>query len=558
MAKKIIDNKRPINTPIRKDEDLIIDKILLNKEKIAWFVLAVFLLIITILRLRILGVPLERDEGEYAYMAQLLLKGHSPYTLAYNMKYPGTALMYGLFITIFGATAKGVHLGLLVTNLSSTILVFLIGRRLLDAKAGLYSAICFGLVTLSSSIMGFAFHATHLVGLFALLGIWFLLKASDSEKKMLYFWSGLFMSLSMLMKQSGAVFIAFGFVFIIYQIFSERKPFLSASYKKALPYISGSLLPIAFMFVGLYLTGAFPKFWFWTFTYLKEYGSRVSLSNGLQNFEMEGFNLVKGKYFILFATLLGMITLFMQSQIDKKSKIFILLLFVFSFLSVIPGLYFRPHYFVTLVPAISIMIGGLVYYLSNIASDKFKLLKYGGLIFIWVSFAIAFLNDKDYFLEMNGYTISRTTYGLNPFPESLPVARYIKTNTNQNDRIFVFGSEPQIYFYADRISSSGYIYMYNLMEPHRYARKMQEEMFKEIQTNPPKFIVYVAVPTTWLRNSNSETYIFDQMETYINDNYMKVGIVDVIAKNKVLYKWDNEVINYQKESDFYIDTYRRK
>jgi len=48
------------------------------------------ILLILIARLHLLSVPFERDEGEYAYMGTLILDGHSPYTFAYNMKYPGT------------------------------------------------------------------------------------------------------------------------------------------------------------------------------------------------------------------------------------------------------------------------------------------------------------------------------------------------------------------------------------------------------------------------------------------------------------------------------------
>lgn len=43
---------------------------------------------------------------------------------------------------------------------------------------------------------------------------------------------------------------------------------------------------------------------------------------------------------------------------------------------------------------------------------------------------------------------SRMTYGLNPFPESLEIASFIMDNSNENDRIAVLGSEPQIYFYS--------------------------------------------------------------------------------------------------------------
>src|SRR5262249_20001496 len=51
---------------------------------------AAALLLVALVRLRLADVPLERDEGEYAYAGQLILHGIPPYQQAYNMKFPGT------------------------------------------------------------------------------------------------------------------------------------------------------------------------------------------------------------------------------------------------------------------------------------------------------------------------------------------------------------------------------------------------------------------------------------------------------------------------------------
>ena len=44
----------------------------------------------------------------------------------------------------------------------------------------------------------------------------------------------------------------------------------------------------------------------------------------------------------------------------------------------------------------------------------------------------------------------------------------------------VLGSEPEIYFLARRHSATGYIYTYGLMEAQPFARRMQDEMIREI------------------------------------------------------------------------------
>ena len=105
----------------------------------AWWALAtiVFTLVVAI-RIRLLGIPLERDEGEYAYAGQLILQGIPPYKLAYNMKFPGTYAAYALIMSIFGQTIHAIHLGLLLINAATIALIFFLGRRLINTTAGVY------------------------------------------------------------------------------------------------------------------------------------------------------------------------------------------------------------------------------------------------------------------------------------------------------------------------------------------------------------------------------------------------------------------------------------
>jgi len=64
-------------------------------------------------------------------------------------------------------------------------------------------------------------------------------------------------------------------------------------------------------------------------------------------------------------------------------------------------------------------------------------------------------------------------YGANPFFGSCSrLPSTWQAHTNPTDTIAVLGSEPEIYFYSHRISATGYIYTYPLMEPQRYAVQM--------------------------------------------------------------------------------------
>ena len=142
----------------------------------AWWALAtiVFTLVVAI-RIRLLGIPLERDEGEYAYAGQLMLQGIPPYKLAYNMKFPGTYAAYALIMSMFGQTISGIHVGFLLVNAATIALVFLLGRRLINEMAGLVAAASYAVLSLSPTVLGFAAHATHFVMLPVLGGVLLLL-----------------------------------------------------------------------------------------------------------------------------------------------------------------------------------------------------------------------------------------------------------------------------------------------------------------------------------------------------------------------------------------------
>src|SRR5512136_3438095 len=86
-----------------------------------WIAVAIVIAFVAAVRIRLLQIPLERDEGEFAYMGQLMLQGIPPYLLAYNMKFPGIYAAYALMMAIFGQTIAAIHLGLMIVNAIAVI-----------------------------------------------------------------------------------------------------------------------------------------------------------------------------------------------------------------------------------------------------------------------------------------------------------------------------------------------------------------------------------------------------------------------------------------------------
>ena len=102
--------------------------------------LVAVVLVTAAIRLRLLDVPLDRDEGEYAYFGQLMLEGVPPYATAYNLKAPGIYAAYALILAALGQTTTGIHLGLILVTSATTVLTFLLAKDLAGPAAGLVAA----------------------------------------------------------------------------------------------------------------------------------------------------------------------------------------------------------------------------------------------------------------------------------------------------------------------------------------------------------------------------------------------------------------------------------
>lgn len=522
--------------------------------------LAVLMLFIAFIRIRLINIPLERDEGEYAYMGQLILQGVPPYEIAYNMKFPGTYYMYAFFMSIFGQTTTGVHAGLLLMNLSSILLIFLLVKKLLDDYAAIVSASAFAFLSVGMNILGFAGHATHFVIVPALAGAIFLYQAVKGNKLLHYFLAGMLLSFAPIMKQQGILFCAFGTIVMLGNFYFQRQDTLRVQAKRFLFFALGGILPVALLFLFLKLAGVFDQFWFWTIVYARSYETAVGLKDALLLFKASFFHLASDFILIWIFAGFGAVAIFLHPKLKKNFKsFFIISFFVFSFLSVCPGFYFRQHYFVTLLPALAILFGVFISFLYEVSlnNNKCRIAKFASYALFLIPIIIGTAAQKDYLFKMNPDAICEKAYGGNPFTQSVPIAAYVKANSRERDKIAVLGSEPQICFYANRRSATGYIYTYGLMEIHEHSLKMQKEMVREIEKGNPRFLIWVNVPTSWLAQSGSEKYIFNWINPYLQKNsYMIAGVADMYA-NTTIYKWDDEARNYKTGSNSFILIFKK-
>ncbi len=501
--------------------------------------LAVVLLTTAGIRLRLADTPLERDEGEYAYAGQLMLQGVPPFAEAYNMKMPGIYGAYAAVLAVFGQSHRGVHIALLLINTITTVLLFFLFRRLFDSETAFAGAASFALLSLVPAVLGMTANAEHFVLLFAVIALIILMRAVDSRNIPLVFASGLVFGIAFLMKQHGVFLIAFGAVLLAAALRSE----FSGGWKKRFSigglFVLGVAVPFGLLCLALWRAGVFDRFWFWTFDYGRSYVAQAPFSVGLELLFRRLGELFSDSAVIWLFAGIGMFAPLLHKRdasTDGVPRHWVLYAFVaLSFLATFPGLFFRPHYFILLLPAVALASGvGMTALARRLPAPLTNAVLAAVLVFAAL---VQFVVEAPVYFSLTPTDVSRRIYGTNPFPESLEAAEYIREHSSNDDTIAVLGSEPQIYFYSGRRSATGYIYTYALMERHEFALDMQKEMIEQIESARPAFIALVGVPTSWLVRRDSQRLIFEWAKDYLAANYTKARSYPPGARGAAIELW---------------------
>jgi hypothetical protein len=531
-------------------------------RRFSWQIAALLLIVLLfgLVRWRLADMPLERDEGEYAYAGQLMLEHIPPYKFAYNMKLPGTYAAYAGLMALFGESPWGIHIGVLFVNTGTIVLVFFLATRLFGRTAGVVAAATYGLLSTHQQTLGFAGHATHFVVIAATAGLILLLRAIERDRTVLFFCSGLLFGLAFLMKQPGVFFGVFGFAYILFVYLHRPVVDWVEIAKRSGIFLGGCSLPFALTCFWLWRAGVFPSFWFWTFSYARQYSALISPADGWGLFTYHFVPLFYSASVLWIIAGIGLAA-FIWNPSVRKHAAFILGLLVFSSLAVSSGLYFRSHYFIMLLPAVALLVALAVVSAEDLLQAKAvkPWLRALPLTISLLGCCWAVARNANFYFRMTPNQACHVAYGNSPFIDAIPIAEYLQQHTSATDRLAVLGSEPEIFFYSHRRSSTGYIYVYALMENQVYWQKMQRQMIDEIESNRPSYLIYSNQPGTWLMTMGSSRLapFLGWATTYVRDNYEQVGLVE-LADPESHFTWGDQAKKTVPKTPYQITIYKRK
>lgn len=519
-----------------------------------WIVIAV----ISIIRYRLISVPFERDEGEYAYIGSSFLHGIAPFKDAYSMKLPGTSFMYAIFMLFFGHSNSGVHLGLIFVNATTMYFLYAAFKKIFNPFIGLATGTIYGFMVIGIAFDGFAAHATHFICFYTSIGFLFLAHFMKSGKPLKLFLFGLMLGMAFLMKQQAIFLIMFGAAFVFVYLKIEKRQPLIRIIKNLLLLGSGVAIPYIVVFLIILFTGQFQTFWLWTVKYASQYEAVKSMSIIATYFEVSFAPIWYIYDYFWILALAGILVLY-WCPYTRIQKLFIVGYLIASACSVSSGFYFRQHYFIVILPVVGLLSGIFIELVIKLSRERISMLKSSAVPFIVMSglFLLTIYINRRYFFSLSPKAVCSIAYWGNPFDQAQDIAKYLKDNTKDSDKIAILGSEPEIYFYADRTAATGYLYTYPLVDKQAFNLIMQEQMIKEIETNKPAFIIFCNIPYSWAVSAGTPRKIFDWGNAYTHANYTPVGFADFFNNRGWQIFWGDDMKNHSNDAESFIIIFKR-
>ena len=102
---------------------------------------------------------------------------------------------------------------------------------------------------------------------------------------------------------------------------------------------------------------------------------------------------------------------------------------------------------------------------------------------------------------------------------------FVAAHTSPAEPIFIAGSEPQIYYYAQRKSAGPYIFVYPLLAPFPGVRERQRAALDDLHNSRPALILTVPVPTSLRVFSGTPPEFLDGVDRLLATDYEVVAVL---------------------------------
>jgi Dolichyl-phosphate-mannose-protein mannosyltransferase len=501
-----------------------------------WWVLGASLLVILVTRLRLLGLPLERDEGGFAYIGRHLFSEKRLYTDLLDIKLPGLYFLYWLFDWLPGSGPIPIHLGYLLWHAATLFLFFKLVRHLFDDSVAAVATSLFALTAILPEVFGFAAHATQLLLLPLMGGLWLLWQFCHISSKNTWFQlilSGFLLGLAVTIKQPAGLFVAFGCGVLLL-----HEGAWGLRLARTIGFGLASLVPIASVVGYFWSQGRLADFWNWNYV--------VPMAQAIEAEESATYlrlllPRVVGQHGLFWGLGLVSLAVIPLAYFPKSSRIWAVGLLLFALPTSVVGLGFMPHYFVPLIPWVALGVAVLLHVVAQRFFKKNKTV-YTALAATLVGITV--LSHSAYFFKADHQRIMDEAYHWNGFPELEAIALELNRRLKPGETVGILGSEPQVNYYTDTEHCSAQLYMYPLIRPHAQSLAFQQQFLRELATCNPAYLVVTTSEASWMPGFAETDFFKKQLFPLATSQYELIGRAN-IGQSPMSIVWGDALKTHQ-------------
>jgi hypothetical protein len=477
----------------------------------------VVLAVACLLRYPLADIPLDRDEGEYAYIGQRWLLGEVPFQGSFDQKPPGAFLFYALFQLLLGTSPAALHWGAQLCTLGTLAIIFFLGRQLFGAPAGLVAALLAACLTADCALHGNAAN-TEVFLILPLAGsLLTALWAAERNSLAWAFATGLLAAAAVFCKQVAA--LPFAFVLAVLLATCRRR------WQAAAAMLAGAAA-LSVVVVGYFCAaGAGAEFYDCVLGDNLQHGREIPLAAYTVYFWRFFRPILARAWPIILLALLGL-TLGRDPRVggagQRRGVLLVACWLACCLVGIVPGGYFSPHYFLVPVPALALLAGWGAVAVARLLPPPWPPAPVAGLLGA-AALVYGVAQSPWYYWGQTAEQKCAGIYGPCVFAESPAVGRYLAEHTGPEDTVFVFGSEPQMYYYAGRKSASRYIFMYPLVKTFSGTRARQREVLDALRAHPPAAVVVVDLVTSLGTFQGPPPALYEELVTFIRQSYRRVA-----------------------------------
>jgi hypothetical protein len=467
------------------------------------------LILFVALRWNNYDAPLIRDEGEYAYSAQLLRSGQLPYEHAFLQKPPMVAYSYLVANLLAPRLFWSPRL---VAYLFTALMTVLLGRAARNDFGPEVAWTTMWIVTpmvLLPNLSQFPANSE----MFMLLPVMAMISLRYRNSGAAWFAGGAIAVATILYKYTALALLALIFAAWSLRYWKNQRNFrqLFARWMLAL---LGAALATTILLGPFLISDGGKRFWECTVAFNRWYAKSETF--GWTVAWLHVHTLWESWWILFFLPLFVFVKL-------RPGLGFWIAAFGAAWLTTAASQY--EHYYITVMPFWALLAGLGVRNLSNWINAKFptKFAHWVGPALTVIVVGALCLPDASWILRSKQqFALDKWGPG-SPFVASPVVARRVAELTSLNDKVCVAGSEPQILYYAQRFSPTRFVISYPLTMSTPLARTFQLEAISDLEAKPPAVIVLVRSPESWETYEETPTDYTEYLKKIVSENYELIG-----------------------------------